>query len=455
MYRKHLLGRQSEDLLNYISSLSYDINICKEIKMVVATHVLELLDNGHIERETASKIIKALCEAPCEYEGFEDIHEAIEFFLKERIGEDAYWQNLGKSRNDQVITAIRMKVREEMISLLLKTLSLVEKLLQTIKEKGQKPFVLNTHFQPAQPSTFGHYLSSFVEQLLESVEIGFDVLSRVNLSPLGSGAVAGSTVPLNRVREASRLCFEGLLCNSLYATHSRDFFIDVFSFLIRLSSSFKRIANDLFYLSHPLIKAISIPREHLATSSMMPHKANPATMEVLRARLDRIMGLFVSFYSTYTSLTSGYNLDMQELTPLLWEAIGIVSEAVDVLASLIPNLDVGEGVEKLLKMPITASDKAEEMSLKLKIPFRRAYYEVADKLKRGELSFSIGDSLRSIERRVSEGSPGNYYVCVERAQQKVILYRSKAENLLNALRDCERRLLNEIEKLINARCSSY
>ena len=414
--------------------------------------MLELLDNGYIGRDTASNILRALCEAPCEFEGFEDIHEALEFFLKEKIGEDAYWQNLGKSRNDQVVTAIRLRAREELVFLISKVLDVIEALIRVIEERGDKPFVLNTHFQPAQPSTFGHYLGSFVEQLLDAVEVGFEALSRINLSPLGSGAVAGSTVTLNRAREASRLCFEGIVCNSLYATHTRDFFIDVFSFLIRLAASFKRFANDLFYLSHPLIKAVNVPKDHLATSSMMPHKANPATMEVLRARLDRVIGLFTSFYATYTSLTSGYNLDMQELTPLLWEAIDIVKEATHVIESLVPGLDVGEGVRELLKLPITASDKAEEMSVEGKIPFRKAYFEVAEKLKRKELSFAEEDALISVKKRVNEGSPGNYMVCVKRAKEKASLYRTKVENLTKSIEECKRRLLSEVERLTKLGC---
>ncbi len=451
MYRRELLGKQDTHILNFISSLNYDIKICKEVKKVIAVHVLELYYQGYINRNVASKILKALCEAPCVYENYEDLHEAIEFYLKEKVGEDAFWQNLGKSRNDQVITAIRLKCREELVSLLLSVSKLQEAFLSTIKEKGHKPFVLNTHFQPAQPSTFGHYLLSFAEELNEVIEYGLWILTRVNLSPLGSGAVAGSTVKLNREREASLLCFHGIICNTLYATHSRGFFLDIYNLLIKLSLVLKRLANDVFYLSHPSIKALSVPKEHLATSSMMPHKSNPATAEVARARLDKIIGFLVSFYTTYSSLTSGYNLDMQELTPSLWESFDIVKETIGILISLVKGLDVGEGVKKLLELPITASDKAEEMSMG-GIPFRKAYFEVAKLVREGKLKFSAEDAITSIRKRVNEGSPGNFEICVRRLEQKLNLYKSKITNFLSEIKRCDEDLTNKIRTLTDTNC---
>jgi len=178
-------------------------------------------------------------------QGYEDVHEALEDFLLKNVGEEAGWIGLGRSRNDHVATALRLKLRNKLIELLTEINSLRKTLLDKAKEHITTIFPSYTHLQLAQPTTFAHYLTYIEEELASRWEIIFFTLKLVNRSPLGSGAIVGTNVKIDREKEAELLGFDDIVYNTLSATSSRADIITTISELTVLMVVLSRIAEDL------------------------------------------------------------------------------------------------------------------------------------------------------------------------------------------------------------------
>ena len=419
MYRKYALGSQPSWLARYISSLSFDKEICPYVIDILKVHSRFLFELGKLTEVDLKAIIEALDEFDCnEVSGsYEDIHEAIEYYLINRV-EAAKWINLGKSRNDQVATAIRMRLKED----ILESLKVVRDLILSLVHKAlahlDVPFPTFTHLQPAQPSTFGHYLLSFAEELTDEIGLLLEAFYLTDKCPMGSAAAAGSTVPIDRERYCKELCFTEVAFNTLYATSSRSFVLAYLSSLLTISIPVLRFIEDMFVFCTPLIGIIRVPNDHAGTSSIMPHKRNPATLEVARAELAKVFGDLSSTYGILKGMPSGYVLDYQQLTPVVWEAGKRFRLALTVISDFIEKMEiVEEGVERAFKYPLLAADVAEYLALKKNVPFREAYatvakitketydnYEIAKRALGKEAHEVVSDP---IAKRKASGAPGN------------------------------------------------
>lgn len=397
-----MLGPGSVDKVSYISSIADDAEIFKYVIITLIAHVNELERAGAISNGVAGRIKDALRDIwrggydPSKLVGYEDVHEYVEAELIRRLGSIGGWVGLGRSRNDHVATAIRLRLRRAILDLALQVLRLRETALNKAVEEFDRVIIGSTHRQPAQVTTLGHYMLYLDELSRDFTNALMHVFGLVNKSPLGSGPLAGTMVNIDRLREASELGFDGVVDNTIYATGSRYFAISAASAIVDYLVEVGRFINNLEMWLMPQLNYVSADPSHLATSSIMPHKRNPATLEVLRARIGEAVGHLVAMYSILRPVESGYQLDLQELTRHLWLIIRIALEGVSILTDFIGGVRVNEdGVrESLDRYVITAAEYAETTSMREGRPFRDVYNEVARELRNGaRIGLGVAESL--------------------------------------------------------------
>lgn len=320
MYRRELLGAGSIDKISYTSSIIDDSEIFKYVIITLIVHVNELERVGVINNDVAERIRDALRDIwrsgyePGRLVGYEDVHEYIEAELIRRLGSIGGWVGIGRSRNDHVATAIRLRLRRALLDLILTTLKLREVVLSKAVEEYDKVIIGSTHRQPAQVTTLGHYMLYLDDLSRDFLSELMHVYELINRSPLGSGPLAGTMVSIDRFREAAELGFDGVVDNTIYATGSRYFVISAASVVVNYLVEVGRFINNLEMWLMPQLSYLSADPSHLATSSIMPHKRNPATLEVFRARIGEAVGHLMAMYSILRPVESGYQLDLQELT---------------------------------------------------------------------------------------------------------------------------------------------
>jgi len=305
----------------------------------------------------------------------EDVHMAVEEAVLKEAGTEAGGNlHIGKSRNDQVATAIRMTLRNELLTLMRSMAHVQEHLIEVAEDHIETVILEYTHLQPAQPVTFGHYLISYVDAFERDMQRLQNDYLRVNLCPLGAGALATTSFPINRERTAELLGFKGLVENSIDAVGNRDFIVETLAALTLTAVNLSRFAEDIIIWSSPDFGVVELPDEFTSTSSIMPQKKNPEVLEVIRARASDILGNFVAVTATIKSLPSTYNLDFQEITPKLWQSIESVRASLDMIHKLAPKLKVTTDVsERALKSFVAATELANLLVRKYNVPFRSAH----------------------------------------------------------------------------------
>lgn len=390
MYREALLGGIDQKTLSYISSMEEDREIAGEVIEALLAHLEELKAAGLIEGEKADAIaaeLKKLLEDPSplfEVDA-EDVHEAIEILLRQRLGTIEGYLPLGKSRNDHVAAALRLKTKKLLTEQLREIIKLRLVLLERAESYVNVPMPAFTHLQPAQPSTFAHYLLAIEEGLADYTRALLAARALTDRSPLGAGAVGGTSVPLNRERLGKSL-FSDTVVNSVYATSSRDFLAVACSIDASLSVFISRIAEDFVVFSTPNFDYLELPNEHLATSSMMPQKRNPATMEITRAWGGEAIGHLTALLSILKGLPTGYNLDMQEANKHAFAILKGTLRALKTFRDLFSKLEPkGEKLERdAMLFPILATDIAEKVAISTGRPYREVYSEVATLVRESE-----------------------------------------------------------------------
>src|SRR3990172_8993831 len=337
------LGSMREDVAKFTSSIRDDTRLLSAVIAINKAHVVMLTEQKIIQKQDGAKLLAALLKHsdmkldPC----MEDVHMAVEEAVLADAGPEVGGNlHIAKSRNDQVTTAIRMALRAELLSLMRSVAHVQDHLAETAEEHVSTVILEYTHLQPAQPVTFAHYLLSYVEGLERDLQRIQSVYGRVNLCPLGAGALATTSFPIDRDRTAELLGFSGLVENSIDAVGSRDFITETLAALTLIALNLSRFAEDLIIWSSPDFGVVELPDEFTSTSSIMPQKKNPEALEVIRARASHVLGNFVASAAAVKSLPSTYNLDFQEITPKLWESIDTVRASLDMLHKLVPKLKV-------------------------------------------------------------------------------------------------------------------
>lgn len=406
------------DVVKFISSIKSDIKIKDAVILINQAHVIMLDEEKIINHEQALRLINALNEIKKELLELnktpivEDIHVLIEEKVIKKLGyELAGNLNIAKSRNDQVSTAIRMELREDLIELMFSILGLQKSMLDLAKKHLSTLMIGYTHLQPAQPTTFAHYLISNIDSLMRDLERFYQLYNRVNQCPMGACALATTSFKINRNRVAELLGFDKPIENSLDAITSRDFVLETLSNLAIMAINICRLVEDLILWSSYEFKLIEIPEEFSSTSSIMPQKKNPDMLEAIRARMSSLIGKFVSATIVLKGLPSSYNLDFQEITPILWNSIGITLESIRMLSMLLPNLRINQEkiIDEIDKSFLVATELANLLTRKYKIPFRKSHKivgilakELFEKnLEASKISSSLLEEIINKELKIS------------------------------------------------------
>ncbi len=393
IYRKTLLGSTKDEILRYTSSIEEDREFIEEVVKVLKAHVKELVRRGYVRPDVGEEIIEVLNEVlrnPSKVlsSEFEDVHEGIEAYLRERLGDKAGYLALGRSRNDHVATALRLKVMKEIRSILGIIKEIRKSLLNLAMKYVNTPMPLFTHEQPAQVGSVAQYLLYIDEILRVHSKLLESVLNEVVAkSPLGCGAVVGTNVCLDRGVLARELGFNELAENCIYATTARDFIFLTASVLTSLALELSRVFNDLIAWSSPYLGFVEVGNEHLSTSSLMPHKENPVTLEVMRAWAGESLGELVSIASVVKGTHSGYSLDLQEVNKHCFKVLKLAKDSLKVLEDLFNgNLRFNMGKLKgaLSNYQLVTTDVAELITKELRLPYRFVHSLIAKCVKVSE-----------------------------------------------------------------------
>jgi len=410
LLRDARLGPKKREIVNFTSSIKADQRLLENIVRINKAHVIMIAERHILDQKKAALLLQALGKIDVDREitatDTEDIHMYVEEFIQETVGQEIGGDlHIGKSRNDQVSTAIRMTLRENLIKIMSALTDIQEKLLATAEKHTETLIPGYTHTQPAQPITFAHYLLSFFDAFNRDLERVMESYRRVNRSSMGAGALAGTSFPLNRERIAELLGFNTIVENTLDATGSRDFIVEAEAALTMVALNVSRLIEDLILWSSPHFKIVELPDEFTSTSSIMPQKKNPEVPEVIRARVSDIVGNLLATVMTLKSLPSGYNMDFQEITPKLWESIDSLSSSLSMLSSLIPTLRVSETIPSELLNFTTSTELANMLVRKYGVSFRGAHRIVGTLVRdliEKDLSLSdvTPDMIKSVSPRV-------------------------------------------------------
>ncbi len=389
------------DAAEYSASIEEDLRLFGAVVKINMAHVFMLSSRGILEEEDAEKIFSSLSdlkekgvEALDLRAEVEDIHMAIEEYVEEDVGEEIGGNlHTAKSRNDQVAASIRMVLREEVLGIQEYLLDLISEMSKLAMENTETVMPGYTHLQVAEPTTFAHYLSSYSQALLRDVERINETYETINQNPLGSCALSGTSFPIDRRLTSDLLGFNGVLENTIDATSSRDFALETMSDLSILMTNLSRFVEELINWSSSEFDMVDIPEEFCSTSSIMPQKKNPQTAEMTRAKTGEVIGDLVSGLSIMKSLPQAYNLDLQEITPILWNSVDKVKDSLKVMTELVKGLEPKpEQMRKNAKEGYaTLTELANVLVRKSNIPFRKAHTIV------GKLASKIVEEEKSLD----------------------------------------------------------
>lgn len=304
----------------------------------------------------------------------EDVHMNIEARLTENIGTVGKKLHTGRSRNDQVATDIRLFMREQIDLILSEITRLQSGLLQLVEREADTVMPGFTHLQTAQPVTFGHHMLAWFEMLSRDYERLQDCRKRVNRSPLGAAALAGTTFPIDREYTAELLGFEGICENSLDAVSDRDFAIEFTAAASLIMTHLSRFSEELVLWSSAQFDFIRLPDRFCTGSSIMPQKKNPDVPELVRGKTGRVNGHLVSLLTLMKAQPLAYNKDNQEDKEPLFDTVDTVMNCLRAYADMMPALEVNVSVmrEAALRGFSTATDLADYL-VKKGLPFRDAH----------------------------------------------------------------------------------
>ncbi len=344
-------------------------------------------------------------------EGDEDGHTAIENRLVAELGETGKKVHTGRSRNDQVTTALRLFTRRSIDRVSEGLLGLAERLLDRAEEEARTVMTGRTHMQPAMLSTFGLWLAAVAEELLDDIALLDAAYDYHDQCPLGAAASYGVPLPLDRSLTARLLGFSRVQNNVLYAVGSRGkgeaVLLDA---LDQVGITLGRAASDLIFFSLPEIAYVSLPDALCTGSSIMPQKKNPDVLELVRGKCAGLGAVAERVKSVMRSLPAGYNRDVQETKAPLMEGLDVATSCVTAMEAAVSGLEVDrEAMRRAIPAEVYATDAALDLVAE-GVPFREAYRRVGTSLD----SVTPPDPLEALARRSADGSPGNLNLAAPR-----------------------------------------
>ncbi len=367
----------------YTSSMQFDARIFYSVVQVNIAHAVMLAERKIIPEKDAAAILKALVELHKTGVGglelrpeLEDIHMAVEEYVSKVAGKGAGGKlHTAKSRNDQVAAAIKLTLRKNLLDVKVAFLELIDAMIALAEKNTNTIMPGYTHLQVAEPTTFAHYLSAYCSAFLRDVERLEQAHEPVNSCPLGACAFAGTSFPIDRARVAHLLGFKHIDENTMDAVSSRDFALQAMSALAIAMTNVSRLAEELSLWSSAEFNMVEIPDEFVSTSSIMPQKRNPVVAEIARAKTGRVLGNLAGALALMKALPQSYNLDLQELTPLLWGSVDDVKNSAEVMAKLVRALEPKREImrKRAEESFAVATELADALVRKAGLAFRDAH----------------------------------------------------------------------------------
>lgn len=366
-------------------SLPFDIRLFRQDILLNKVYSTELERQGLLTGEELDSILSGLDQVEEEIaekgltafgEGVEDIHMGVEELLTAKIGDAAKKMHSGKSRNDQVATDVRKYMLDKVEEVMGILNRLLETILKLAKEHSEVAMPGFTHLRQAQPVLFSHYMMSFFFALERDYRRMADSIARISIMPLGSAALAGSALALDRENLREGLGFAKVTENSMDGVLSRDFALEFLSNVSILSLTLSRLAEDFIIFSSEQFGFFTLSDKVTTGSSIMPNKKNPDSLELTRGKTGRIIGNFVSLFTVIKSIPSTYNKDMQEDKEPLFDSMENIIDVLEVTIILLDSLQVNrEVMESSIDSLSFATELADYLASQ-ELPFRDAHHVV-------------------------------------------------------------------------------
>ena len=367
---------------NFNASIGFDQKFFHQDVQGSKAHVTMLAKQGILTEDEKNQIIAGLDSIVADVDSgkleitseYEDIHSFVEANLIDRIGDAGKKLHTGRSRNDQVALDMKLYVRDEIKEID----ELVKKLLETlnkIMEENLHTYMPGfTHLQKAQPITLAHHMGAYFEMFKRDRSRMADIYKRMNYCPLGSGALAGTTYPLDREYTASLLGFEGPTMNSMDSVADRDYLIEFLSALSTIMMHLSRFSEEIIIWNSNEYKFIEIDDAYSTGSSIMPQKKNPDIAELVRGKTGRVYGALMSLLTTMKGIPLAYNKDMQEDKELTFAAIDTVKGCLALFTGMIRTMKFNKDImEKSAMHGFTNATDAADYLVKHGVPFRDAH----------------------------------------------------------------------------------
>ena len=367
---------------DFNSSIRFDKRMYRQDIKGSKAHAEMLGKQGIIPKEDADKIIKGLDEILSDIENgkveflidAEDIHMNIEKLLTDRIGDAGKRLHTGRSRNDQVALDLRMYLLDEGVEIREMLVHLLDVLLSLADEHTGTVMPGYTHLQKAQPITFAHHLMAYFEMFKRDLDRLLDWRKRCNIMPLGSGALAGTTYPLDREFVAEKLGFASVTRNSLDGVSDRDFAIELASVLSMIMMHLSRFSEELILWSSHEFQFVEMDDSYSTGSSIMPQKKNPDVAELIRGKTGRVYGHLMGLLTTMKGIPLAYNKDMQEDKEVTFDAIETAKNCLVLFNGMLSTMKFNyQMMEKSAMNGFTNATDAADYLVNKGVPFRDAH----------------------------------------------------------------------------------
>ena len=367
---------------DFNASISFDQRFYEQDIRGSIAHVTMLARQGILTDEEKEQIIKGLESIRTDVENgtlkiteeYEDIHSFVEANLIDRIGDAGKKLHTGRSRNDQVALDMKLYTRDEILELDSLLKEMLEVLLKLMKENLEVYMPGFTHLQKAQPITLSHHMGAYFEMFKRDRSRMKDIYKRMNLCPLGSGALAGTTYPLDREYTAELLEFDGPTLNSMDSVSDRDYLIELLSAMSTVMMHLSRFSEEVIIWNTNEYKFVEIDDAYSTGSSIMPQKKNPDIAELVRGKTGRVYGALMSMLTMMKGLPLAYNKDMQEDKELVFDAIDTTKGCLALFTGMLKTMKFNSArMEESAKHGFTNATDAADYLVNHGVPFRDAH----------------------------------------------------------------------------------
>ncbi|MFY9561765.1 MAG: argininosuccinate lyase [Terriglobales bacterium] len=373
---------------NWQRSFPYDRRLLPFELEASGTHARALERAGVLKQAELTEILNGLDEIGLKAESSpeylndpeaEDVHHFVEKQLAALIGAAGYKLHTGRSRNEQIATDLRLFVRASIDALQELLANWIDAFLTRAEKAGSAAMPAYTHLQPAEPVLVAHWLLAYVEMFLRDADRLADCRKRANLCPLGSGAVAGATLTLNRQAMAAELGFDGPTANSMDATSDRDFAIEFVNALSQLALHLSRWAEEMILFSTPAYGFVELPEPYSTGSSAMPQKKNPDLLELVRGKAARVMGCATTLQILVKGLPLAYNKDLQETQEPLFDASDTVISMLPLVTGWMQTVEFNDaGMNQAASLGFMNAWAAAAYLVERGVPSRLAHEAVGN-----------------------------------------------------------------------------